>query len=108
MEAVFFGSKNLHKISLNVPIFVLGGAEDMCTNFGRYMTRLHERLAALGHRKLTYKILAASRHASLNELNREEVFNLYLRWVHKALEKLPNGSFIYCNTTYFMAWEFLS
>ena len=57
MDTVFFSIKNLHKIPLNLPIFILGGARDARTNFGRDMTKLCERLTALGNKQLTCKIL---------------------------------------------------
>ncbi|MAI58450.1 MAG: lysophospholipase [Rhodobacteraceae bacterium] len=86
MKSVFFGSKNLNRIPLHLPIFILGGAEDACTNIGRDMTDLLDRLVALGHTKVTCKILDGTRHESLNELKREEAFKLYLNWVNQALD----------------------
>ena len=43
-------------------------------------------LVALGHTKVTCKILDGTRHESLNELKREEAFKLYLNWVNLALD----------------------
>ena len=86
MKAVFFGNKNLHKIPPNLPIFLLGGAHDACTNFGKDMSSMCERLTDLGNTNLTCKILEGTRHESLNELNLEEAFDLYLTWLNKAME----------------------
>lgn len=85
-EAVFYASRNLNKIPQNLPIFLLGGSEDACTNDGSDMVKLHERLIALGHERVKCKILADTRHESLNELNREQTSQLFLNWINECVQ----------------------
>lgn len=85
-DAVFYASRNLHKIPKNLPIFLLGGAEDACTNGGSDMLRLQKKLIALGHEQVKCKILEEARHESLNELNREETSKILLNWINDCVQ----------------------
>ena len=86
MDAVFYASKNLHKIPQNLPIFLLGGAKDACTNEGSDMVKLHKKLIALGHERSKCEILEDTRHESLNELNRKQTSQLFLNWINDCTQ----------------------
>lgn len=70
----------------NLPIFLLGGAKDSCTNSGTDMIKLHKNLIALGNKQTTCKILEGTRHESLNEINREQTSQLFLNWINERIQ----------------------
>ena len=80
-EAVFYANQNLYMIPSNFPIFLLGGAQDPCTNYGKDMKKLAARLERIGHFNCTHKTIENSRHETLNELNREQNAQIFLDWI---------------------------
>ena len=80
-EAVFYANQNLSMIPSNFPIFLLGGEQDPCTNYGKDMKKLAARLERIGHYNCTHKTIESSRHETLNELNKEQNAQIFLDWL---------------------------
>lgn len=80
-------NKNLKKIRSNLPIYLIGGANDPCTENGKHMDKLHKRLIACGNKNTTLNILPNTRHESLNEINRDEVTKQIIKWLDINIAK---------------------
>jgi len=83
LEGVFFAgnNKNLIKLNKNLPVHIVGGASDPCTNSGKDMEKLALKLKNNGLSDVTCNILDATRHESLNEINREETTKEFIDWL---------------------------
>ena len=62
VDAVFYSSQNLSMIPSSFPIFLLGGDQDPCTNYGKDMRKLGARLKRKGHINFNCEIIKDSRH----------------------------------------------
>lgn len=80
-------NKNLKKIRSNLPLYLIGGANDPCTENGKHMDKLHKRLIACGNKNTTLNILPNTRHESLNEINRDEVTKQIIKWLDINIAK---------------------
>lgn len=76
---------NLSKIRNNLPLYLIGGASDPCTQNGKHMEKLHARLLATGNKDATLNILPDTRHESLNEINRDEVTADIIKWLDERM-----------------------
>ena len=85
LDGVFFaGNKNnLKKLSSDLPVHILGGTKDPCTNYGRDMEKLAIKLSNSGLTDVTCKILEDTRHESLNEINRNQTTAFFIRWLQE-------------------------
>lgn len=75
-------SKNYHKISPQLSIFILSGTADPVGQYGKGISRLIEDLPTINEDKLTFKLYPEGRHEMLNEINKEEVYNDILTWLN--------------------------
>lgn len=74
----------LRRIASDLPILITGGSEDPVGG-ERGMSGLSAHYEKTGHTRLSTKIYAGGRHEMLNETNRSEVTDDWLRWVGGAL-----------------------
>ena len=78
----FAGNKNnLNNLSKELPVHIIGGAKDPCTNYGRDMEKLATKLRNSGLADVTCKILENTRHESLNEINRDQTTDSFIKWI---------------------------
>lgn len=85
LAAAGAGDRTLARIPRNLPISLVGGAEDPATNFGRAVTALERRMSRLGFLNLNSRIYAQTRHESLNELNRNLISADFVQWAKEAV-----------------------
>jgi alpha-beta hydrolase superfamily lysophospholipase len=83
LEGVFFAGnqKNLIKLDKNLPVHILGGGIDPCTNNGKDMEKLALKLKNNGLSDVTCNILDNTRHESLNEVNRDHTIKEFMNWL---------------------------
>ena len=83
LEGVFFAGnkKNLMNLEKTLPIHIIGGANDPCTNQGKDMEKLALKLKNNGLYDVTCDILEATRHESLNEVNRNQTTKKFIEWL---------------------------
>ncbi len=83
LKGVFYAGnkKNLAKINKHLPVHILGGSSDPCTNHGKDMEKLSEKLKKNGVLDVTSYILQSTRHESLNEINRDETTKQFIDWL---------------------------
>ena len=85
LEGVFFAGnrKNLNKLDKNLPVHIVGGASDPCTNNGNDMEKLSAKLKTNEVLDVTCNILEATRHESLNEINRDQTTKEFIAWLNE-------------------------
>ena len=83
LEGVFFaGNKNnLMRLEKTLPIHIVGGGNDPCTNNGKDMEKLALKLKNNGIPDVTCDILKDTRHESLNEVNRDQTTKEFINWL---------------------------
>ena len=85
LDGVFYAGnkKNLKNLPKELPVHIIGGAQDPCTNNGRDMVKLAIKLRNNGLSDVTFKILERTRHESLNEINRDQTTALFISWLQE-------------------------
>ena len=83
LEGVFFAGnqKNLIKLDKNLPVHIVGGGIDPCTNNEKDMEKLALKLKNNGLSDVTCNILDNTRHESLNEVNRDHTTKEFMNWL---------------------------
>jgi alpha-beta hydrolase superfamily lysophospholipase len=83
LDGVFFAGnkKNLRKLEKKLPIHIVGGGSDPCTNNGKDMKQLAIKLKNNGLTDVKCTILEATRHESLNEINRVNTTKEFIDWL---------------------------
>ncbi|MEO0327523.1 MAG: alpha/beta hydrolase [Pseudomonadota bacterium] len=71
----------LAKIRNDLPIHLLAGTKDPCTNNGTAVERLHDRMSKNGIQDLSLTLLPDTRHESLNEINRDQTMADFVQWL---------------------------
>ena len=69
----------------DLPFNLVGGSGDPYTRGGKTITRLADRMRAMGFSNLVSTIYAGNRHESLNELNRDVVMQDFAGWLDGLL-----------------------
>ena len=85
LDGVFYAGnkKNLKNLPKELPVHIIGGSQDPCTNNGRDMEKLAVKLRNNGLSDVTCKILERTRHESLNEINRDQTTALFISWLQE-------------------------
>ena len=83
---VFYGAddRSFSGIRRDLPINLVGGANDPATDGGEAVKHLAGRLRRMGFSNLVSTVYADTRHESLNELNRDEIMADFVEWAEKA------------------------
>ena len=83
LDAVAYASQRqrLSVLAKGLPIHILGGEQDPCSNRGRDMEKLAKRFHEAGFRDVTGQIMPESRHETLNEVNREDATMSFVNWL---------------------------
>jgi len=90
LDGVAFGAddRNLAALPKALPVHLLGGGVDPCSDKGRAMQRLAGRMQQAGMMDVRCDILPDTRHESLNEINRNETTGALIGWLHERLVRL--------------------
>ena len=85
LYGVFYAGNNkiLQKLPKELPVHIVGGAEDPCTQNGSDMKKLATKLQNSGLSDVTYTILESTRHESLNEINRDQTTKQFIKWLEE-------------------------
>ncbi|WP_412049694.1 alpha/beta fold hydrolase [Hoeflea sp. Naph1] len=86
-ELIYTGASahNLAKLPKALPVHLIGGAQDPATDNGAAITWLAEQMQNAGLSNVTTRILAETRHETLNEINRDRSMADFVTWLDKAL-----------------------
>lgn len=85
LKGIKTGADNtqLAKIRRDLPMHLLAGGKDPCSDNGKGVERLYERLKKQGMKDLTFKLHPDNRHEALHELNRDEVMQEFVEWLNE-------------------------
>lgn len=78
--------RNIEIIPNDLPIFLFSGTKDPVGNFGKGITELYEKLKATGIQDIELKLYEDGRHESLNEINKQDVYQDVLEWLNKKMK----------------------
>jgi len=83
ISGVYFGAQDAHlaNIAQDLPVHLQGGAQDPCSNKGRDMVHLSERMVRAGIKDVTLNIIPDTRHESLNDVNRDQTTTAFIQWL---------------------------
>lgn len=83
LEGVYFAADdaNLPALSNDMPVHLLAGGADPCSEKGKAIATIARRLREHGLNDVTLNILADTRHESLNEINRDETMAGFADWL---------------------------
>lgn len=78
---------NIREMEKNKPILLFAGDMDPVGDYGRGPKEVYEKLKKSKIEDVTLKIFETGRHEMLNETNREEVYELVVRWLNNRIVK---------------------
>ncbi|WP_105382570.1 alpha/beta fold hydrolase [Neorhizobium alkalisoli] len=84
-EMTFRAPKLIGRLRTDLPVHLIGGAEDPATNNGREILWLSEHLKKSGLLNVTTKIWPATRHETLNDTVRARAAAEFAAWAKAAL-----------------------
>lgn len=73
---------NLLKLPADLPVHLLAGTADPCSQNGSAVARIEQRMISRGMSDVTFEQLSDTRHESLNELNRDETTAKFIQWLN--------------------------
>jgi len=79
--------KNIKKIPLELPVFLLAGTDDPVGGYSKTVRKLYETYGSLGMGRLELKLYEKARHVLLDETNRDEAERDILFWYDNLAEK---------------------
>lgn len=82
-DAIKRASKDaeLIKIQKHLQILLVAGDKDPCSDYGKAVDRVAERLENVGIKNVTNLLLKDTRHESLNEINRDQTTQKIINWL---------------------------
>ncbi|MFT5004798.1 MAG: alpha-beta hydrolase superfamily lysophospholipase [Paracoccaceae bacterium] len=85
LHGVYFGAedRNLKALARALPVNILGGGNDPCSNRADDMEHLATRMRNAGMTDVSDVKLADTRHESLNEVNRDQTTANFITWLEK-------------------------
>ncbi|MBW6422751.1 alpha/beta hydrolase [Rhizobium sp. XQZ8] len=84
-ELTFRAPKLIDRLRKDMPIHLIGGAEDPATNGGREILWLSEHFKKIGFTKVTTKIWPGTRHETLNDTVRARASAEFAAWASHVL-----------------------
>lgn len=78
---------NVDAVPKDMPIHLLGGERDPCSNLSKATQSLANQLRKAGYSRTTLITLPDTRHESLNEINRDATMQSFATWLGEALNK---------------------
>jgi alpha-beta hydrolase superfamily lysophospholipase len=79
--------KNIKRISEDLPIFMVSGAEDPVGKYGNDVKEIYRQYKRAGIKDISMKLYPHDRHEILNELDRHDVYSDILRWIDERSER---------------------
>ena len=83
--------KNLKKVPLDLPIYIMSGDKDPVGKNGKGVLNLKNRYKKLGVKNLSCRLYEGGRHEMLNEINKEEVMNDTLAWLNERAVEITKS-----------------
>jgi alpha-beta hydrolase superfamily lysophospholipase len=83
LEGIYFAAddKNLAKLPHAFPIHLLAGGDDPCSERGKAVQNIADRMKRQGMDAVHLEIRPDTRHECLNDINRDETMALFVDWL---------------------------
>ena len=83
LRGIYFAASNKNLLVLpdDLPIHLQAGTDDPCSENGKVVAHIEQRMTARGMTDVTFNLLEDTRHESLNEINREETTARFVAWL---------------------------
>lgn len=76
---------SMKRISKDLPVFFVAGADDPVGNFGKGVRKVYEKYKAAGMKKVDIKLYRDDRHEILNETDRGQVYEDIYLWLEEVM-----------------------
>jgi alpha-beta hydrolase superfamily lysophospholipase len=76
---------SMQNVPTNIPLLFISGEMDPVGEFGKGVKKVYNKYKNHGVKDIELKLYKDGRHESLNEINRQEVFNDILNWLNKHI-----------------------
>ena len=73
--------KNINQGRKDMPIYLMSGANDALSDYGKQIKVLYDKMQGLGYSNLKMKLYPECRHEILNEIIKEEVYKDMLDFI---------------------------
>ncbi|MEP0944661.1 MAG: alpha/beta hydrolase [Rhizobiaceae bacterium] len=88
LEGIYFAAddKNLTTLPKTLPIHLLAGDDDPCSERGQAVQNIAARMERVGMNQISLEIRPETRHEALNEVNRDETTAMFIDWLNERFE----------------------
>ncbi len=76
---------HLQRMKKELPVLFISGSDDPVGDYGKGVRRAVAAFQELGMEDVSCKLYPLCRHELLNEINKEEVYQYILQWLHKQV-----------------------
>jgi len=77
--------KNAEKIRKDIPLYLFSGKKDPVSKNGKQVSDVFNMYKKAGIKDVEMKIYPEARHETLNEINKEDVYNDILNWLNNKI-----------------------
>jgi alpha-beta hydrolase superfamily lysophospholipase len=77
--------EQLEKLPKDLPVHLLGGADDPATDKGKAIEWLADRMQNTGLENIESRVLPDTRHETLNEINRDDAMSRFAEWLDRYI-----------------------
>ena len=83
LSGIYFAAddRNLAALPADLPVHLLAGTQDPCSDHGKAVAHIADRMKRRGMGDVTLHLLDNTRHESLNEINRDETTAMLIHWL---------------------------
>lgn len=83
LDGIAFAARddNLKNLPKDLPVHLLAGEKDPCSEHGKAVENIAGRMRALAMKDVSLTILEGTRHESLNEINRDATQAAFIEWL---------------------------
>lgn len=84
LEGIYFAADddNLKGLPADMPIHLLAGENDPCSEYGKAVSNIADRMKRQDMKDVTLSILPETRHECLHEINRDETTRELISWLN--------------------------
>ncbi len=75
--------ENLQKMNKSLPVFFVAGSDDPVGSYGRGVEKCAQAFRKAGMEQVSLRLFPLCRHELLNEINRQEIFEVIGSWIEK-------------------------
>lgn len=84
LDGIAFTQKpvNLQRMNMSTPVYFISGGDDPVGEYGSGVRKTANKFRKIGMQRVYYRIFPLCRHEILNEINKQEIYEDILNWIH--------------------------